>query len=426
MAQRYEKYKDSGVQWLGEIPGHWRSVRLKHTGSCRNGLTYSPTDECEYGNGTLVLRSSNIQNDKLSFEDNVYVKKDIDEDLIMRSGDILICSRNGSRDLVGKLVRINKDLDMTFGAFMMVYRTNLWAPFMEYALRIVIASYKNLFSTSTINQLVKSKFENFVTPLPPLSEQHSIVYYLDDKCGKIDKMLEGKQKQIELLAEMKQRIIADAVTHGLNPDVKMKATNIPWLPEIPEHWDVIRIKWLFKEEDEKNIDLSYQLLSFSRNKGIIPFSENSDKAPSASDLSKYKILHKGQLLENRMQAWSGMFGCSFIEGCVSPDYSVFSPLGRANTEYYAHLFRTPLYVQQFANASKGIGDGFNRLYTPQFQRIYAICPPLPEQQAIILYITEKTAKIDALTGKLQQEIESIKEYKQRLISDVVTGQIKVC
>jgi len=261
---------------------------------------------------------------------------------------------------------------------------------------------------------------------PPIEEQHSIVSYLDDKCGKIDKMLEGKQKQIELLAEMKQRIIADAVTHGLNPDVKMKATNIPWLQEIPEHWDVIRIKWLFKEEDEKNIDLSYQLLSFSRNKGIIPFSENSDKAPSASDLSKYKILHKGQLLENRMQAWSGMFGCSFIEGCVSPDYSVFSPLDRANTEYYAHLFRTPLYVQQFANASKGIGDGFNRLYTPQFQRIYAICPPLPEQQAIVLYITDKTAKIDTLTSKLQQEIESIKEYKQRLISDVVTGQIKVC
>jgi type I restriction enzyme S subunit len=239
-------------------------------------------------------------------------------------------------------------------------------------------------------------------------------------------MLEGKQKQIELLAEMKQRIIADAVTHGLNPDVKMKATNIPWLPEIPEHWRVIRNKWLFKEEDEKNIDLSYQLLSFSRNKGIIPFSENTDKAPSASDLSKYKILHKGQLLENRMQAWSGMFGCSFIEGCVSPDYSVFSPLDGANTEYYAHLFRTPLYVQQFANASKGIGDGFNRLYTPQFQRIYAICPPLSEQHAIVSYITDKTSKIDTLTSKLQQEIESIKEYKQRLISDVVTGQIKIC
>jgi len=419
--ERYSEYKDSGVQWLGEIPGHWKAVRVK-------ALLSERVDKSDTG-----------LEEPLSMSQKYGIIPTKEMDVVPNMASTFIgAKRVFKRDLVFNKLKAHLGVfaiskyDGLVSPDYAVYTPNerTYLPFMEYVFHtpLYIGEFTRRATGVAIGLTRLYTNGLFAIPFlyPPIEEQHSIVSYLDDKCGKIDKMLEGKQKQIELLAEMKQRIIADAVTHGLNPDVKMKATNIPWLQEIPEHWDVIRIKWLFKEEDEKNIDLSYQLLSFSRNKGIIPFSENSDKAPSASDLSKYKILHKGQLLENRMQAWSGMFGCSFIEGCVSPDYSVFSPLDRANTEYYAHLFRTPLYVQQFANASKGIGDGFNRLYTPQFQRIYAICPPLPEQQAIVLYITDKTAKIDTLTSKLQQEIESIKEYKQRLISDVVTGQIKVC
>lgn len=198
-------------------------------------------------------------------------------------------------------------------------------------------------------------------------------------------------------------------------------SGVQWLGEIPSHWKTRRIKWLFREEDEKNVNLSYQLLSFSRNKGIIPFSAINEKAPSASDLSKYKVLHVGQLLENRMQAWSGMFGCSHIEGCVSPDYSVFSPYDSSVlTEYYACLFRTPIFVQQFANASKGIGDGFNRLYTPQFQRICAIAPPTIEQHSIVSYLDTKCSLLDTLLSNKEKQISLLQEMKQRVIADAVT------
>lgn len=418
--ERYSEYKDSGVQWLGEIPGHW--------GCVQNRFIFKENIRFPQENDTPL---------SLSQVDGLIPTDDMKESSLKTSSydnwkrvhiDDIVLNRFKAHLGVLFASKYIGTVSFHYGVFEMI--RPIIPKYYEYMFHSdqfrLILGFASKGMTVGLQNLGNADFYNLKSLYPPIEEQHSIVSYLDDKCGKIDKMLEGKQKQIELLAEMKQRIIADAVTRGLNPDVKMKATNIPWLPEIPEHWRVIRNKWLFKEEDEKNIDLSYQLLSFSRNKGIIPFSENTDKAPSASDLSKYKILHKGQLLENRMQAWSGMFGCSFIEGCVSPDYSVFSPLDGANTEYYAHLFRTPLYVQQFANASKGIGDGFNRLYTPQFQRIYAICPPLSEQRAIVSYITDKTSKIDTLTSKLQQEIESIKEYKQRLISDVVTGQIKVC
>lgn len=167
--------------------------------------------------------------------------------------------------------------------------------------------------------------------------------------------------------------------------------------------------------------MTYQLLSFSRNKGIIPFSAINEKAPSASDLSKYKVLHEGQLLENRMQAWSGMFGCSHIEGCVSPDYSVFSPYdSNVVTEYYACLFRIPIFVQQFANASKGIGDGFNRLYTPQFHKIYAIVPSTIEQHAIVFYLDTKCSKLDMFISSKEKKITLLQEMKQRVIADAVT------
>lgn len=200
-----------------------------------------------------------------------------------------------------------------------------------------------------------------------------------------------------------------------------KDSGVQWLGEIPSHWKIRRIKWLFREEDEKNVNLTYQLLSFSRNKGIIPFSAINEKAPSASDLSKYKVLHEGQLLENRMQAWSGMFGCSHIEGCVSPDYSVFSPYdSNVVTEYYACLFRIPIFVQQFANASKGIGDGFNRLYTPQFHKIYAIVPSTIEQHAIVFYLDTKCSKLDTFISNKEKEITLLQEMKLRVITDAVT------
>jgi type I restriction enzyme M protein len=216
------------------------------------------------------------------------------------------------------------------------------------------------------------------------------------------------------------------ITNGLNPNAPMKDSGIPWIGKIPAHWDVRRIKWLFKEEDTRNIDLKYELLSFSRSKGIVPFSEINEKEPSANDLSKYKVIKPGQLLENRMQAWSGMFGCSHIEGCVSPDYAVFSAANdEVNVEYYATLFRTKLYIQQFANASRGVGDGFNRLYTPAFGAIYAHFPPAEEQQAIVDEINFRSSKIDLMVSKLNDQITYLKELKQRIISDAVTGKIDV-
>ena len=263
-------------------------------------------------------------------------------------------------------------------------------------------------------------------PIPPLGEQKKIVEFLSTKTSLIDAQQRERERELRLLDELKQAEIANVVTRGLNPDVPMKDSGIPWIGQIPAHWKSIRIKYLFKEEDERNVDLSFPLLTFSRKKGVIPFSDANEKAPSASDLSKYKIIHAGQLLENRMQAWSGMFAKAEIDGCVSPEYSVFSPLSDdVCVDFFAHLFRTNQYVAHWANLSRGVGDGFNRLYTPQFHSVFAIVPPIEEQKAIVEYIQQKNAAIDEMIANLRAEIDFLTEYKQRLIADVVTGQLKV-
>lgn len=186
--KRYESYKPSGISWIGEIPSHWEKMRIKHTGIARNGLTYSPIDLCnKEDNGTLVLRASNIQRGDICLEDCVYVKSIISPELKVNAGDIIICSRNGSRDLVGKLALIPENLDASFGAFMLIYRRKekFKSKYFVFMLPIAIQAYKALFTTSTINQLTQSEFANFQIPIPPPDEQKKIVEYLSSKTSLI-------------------------------------------------------------------------------------------------------------------------------------------------------------------------------------------------------------------------------------------------
>ena len=206
------KMKDSGIEWIGEIPEGWEVRKLKYIGDSKNGLTYSPLDMVDENQGILVLRSSNIQKGKLSFEDNVYVKY-APKKLHVRKGDIIICSRNGSADLVGKCAIIDREMYATFGAFMMRFRSPHNDKYIYYLLSIAISKYKQLFATSTINQLTLGIFADMKVPIV-LDElcQQTIVNYLDERLGNINRAIETREKMIALLQERKQIIINEVVT----------------------------------------------------------------------------------------------------------------------------------------------------------------------------------------------------------------------
>lgn len=201
--------RDSGIDWLGQIPEHWDRIYLKYLGDVRNGLTYRPGDLVD--NGRLVIRSSNIKDNRLSFKDNVYVE-DFPNKLNVKSGDIIICSRNGSASLVGKSIYIENDIDATFGAFMLRFRPIKASKFWHYALLSCIAAYKSLFSTSTINQLTVSTFKHMMIALPPESEQVEIVEHLNVESHKLDNAILSCERMISLLQERKQIIINEVVT----------------------------------------------------------------------------------------------------------------------------------------------------------------------------------------------------------------------
>ena len=421
--ERYSEYKDSGVQWLGEIPKHWTQFQFRKFFKIKKEIAGKE------GFDVLAITQQGIRIKDITRNEG-QLAANYSGYQIVNPSDFAM----NHMDLITGYIDISKFHGVTSPDYRVFTNISKEADSKYYLYIFQLCYKRKIFfglGQGVANKgrwrLPAAQLNKFCLPLPPLSEQHSIVSYLDDKCAKIDKMLEGKQKQIELLAEMKQRIIADAVTRGLNPNVKMKATNIPWLPEIPEHWTVKPIRAILRENSEKTETGAEELLSLSQYTGI---SRKRDAGKTgmfeAESTIGYKKVHPGQFVMNIMLAWNGSYAVSGLEGIISPAYCVFDFISNDNKMYYNYLWRLEVYQGAFKTESRGIIDSRLRLYPNKFLPFPTICPPLEEQNSIVNYINEKVAKIDTLASKLQQEIESIKEYKQRLISDVVTGQIKVC
>jgi type I restriction enzyme S subunit len=199
-----------------------------------------------------------------------------------------------------------------------------------------------------------------------------------------------------------------------------KDSGAPWLGAVPEHWGVRRIKTLFREKEERSGDGSGLLLSLTRTRGLIPQTEASNRIASAADLSKYKVCRAGELVMNRMQAWSGMFAVPSCEGLVSPDYCVFGQIDELEVKYFEYLFKTPVVVDQFAQRSKGIGSGFNRLYTPDFGSIPVVTPAPSEQVAIVRFLDHADRRIRRYIRAKQKLIKLLEEQKQAIIHRAVT------
>lgn len=205
--------KDSGIEWIGKIPTDWSVIRLKYLGSAGNGLTYSPqnmTDE----SGILILRSSNIQHGEIVNADNVYVNSSVSKSLILKKDDLLICSRNGSKDLIGKNALINKEfIGSSFGAFMCVFRSK-YNQYIYYVLNSnIFKFYVGSFLTSTINQLTKHNLYNLAFPFPQKeNERKQIIAFLKEKCENINHLITHKKDQLKLLNQYKQSIIYEYVT----------------------------------------------------------------------------------------------------------------------------------------------------------------------------------------------------------------------
>jgi type I restriction enzyme S subunit len=214
--------------------------------------------------------------------------------------------------------------------------------------------------------------------------------------------------------------MADAMIANLQPYPDYRESGLPWLGPVPAHWSFRRIKTLLRETDRRSVDGSGTLLSLTRIRGLIPHKEMTDKVHSAKTLAGYKRYRPGQIVMNRMQAWSGMFGAGEIEGLVSPDYAVFDVLGGHEIKLVLERLKTPDLVGQFALESKGIGSGFNRLYTDRFGPIPISMPPPQEQSAIVRFLDYANGRLERAIRSKRKVIALLHEQKQAIIHRAVT------
>lgn len=425
----YPEYKASCIDWLGQIPSHWKISRLKYIGEARNGLTYSPEDICEEDKGVLVLRSSNIQNDSLSFENNVYVSKIVD-DLMMKEGDILICSRNGSASLIGKCAIIPKDVEATFGAFMMRYRSNIDKKFTLYLIRTTLAQYRELFSTSTINQLTNAMIGNMQVALPPVAEQEAIAAYLDEVTGKVDALIAEKHKQVENLRSYRTSLITETVTRGLNPDAPLRPSGIDWLGDLPEHWETTKLKYVSTVQTGSTPSTSVEkywdnpVKDWFTPGDFITFklsSSNRRVSEAAFNEGACRIFPKNSTLLVGIGATLGKVGITTVE-CS------------ANQQVNAITFNDKIYPLYGAYYLSSCNDALNSvsnastlaiLNQDQTKQFPMVVPPISEQKVIAEFLDKKTEKIDTLISELEKQLEELTEYKKAVISEAVTGKVDV-
>lgn len=435
MMKQYDSYKDSGVEWIGKIPSHWEVGRLKFAGSFDNGLTYSPNDITDES-GILVLRSSNIQQSKLDYNDCVYVRE-APKELIVDVGDIIICSRNGSANLVGKCAYVDTQIKATYGAFMMRFKPVIDKRFAFYLFKTTTDYYKGLFSTTTINQLTQGIISQMYIPSVPYLEQQAIASYLDKKCSEIDKAIATQEKRVELLKELRQNIITHAVTRGINHDAPLKDSGVEWIGEVPEHWEIKRIKHCaqifgrigFRGYTTQDLVLEGEgpiTLSPSNMQGRMNYD-------SCTYLSWFKYnespeiqIHNGDVLFVKTGSTYGKSAYVEnlpMEATINPQIVVFKDFKDCNSKFFYYLLTTDIVQSQVDNTV--IGSTIPTIGQEKIRNYVIPIPPLSEQQEIVSYIESQTARLDKSIEKAEHQIELLQELKQSIITEVVTGKRKV-
>lgn len=402
------------------MPAHWEEKRLKSLFRKRNE-SFSPNESLQV---LSLLKDVGVI--PYSEKGNIgnKSKEDITTYNVARKGDIVMNSMNV---IIGS-VDITQYDGYISPAYYALYSNN----------GVSTEYYNYLFHLKAVQQQMRSlangileirlrisstKLFGMYYPFPPIEEQRKIVAYLDKKITLIESCKCQRERELQTLNELKQAEIASVVTRGLNPNVPMKDSGIPWIGQIPAHWTMMRIKNLLEESKVKSIDGHEQSLSLSKSAGVIPYEEKENRTMQSASLVGAKVVQCGDVVFNRFKA--RLFAISNYDGVVSPDYAVYKGKGRANLNYLVSLFGTEMYRAAFDRKASGIGDGFSRLYTADLFSMYAIFPPIEEQNEIVKYIALKTNQINSMIEALNAEIDRLTEYKQRLISDVVTGQLNV-
>lgn len=419
---RYIEYKQTDQAWYPNIPSHWKYWRAKR-------LFDNPkekNDGNKEGNALSLTLRGVIRNNKENpiglapadystyqiFEENDLVFKLIDLENISTSRVGLVPERG---IMSSAYIRFAAREDVNIKYFYFQYY--------DWWLRQVF----NGLGAGVRQTLSASDLLNLNIVVPPREEQDQIVRYLDWQLSKINKLIHGYQRQIKLLEERKTAIIDNVIVHGVDSTTPTCYTNALWMGAVPADWQQMRMKNIFTEINERSIDGHEPHLSMSQKKGLVTDDDTDiERRLLSESYAGGKLCQKDDLVLNRLKAHLGVFALAPQLGIVSPDYTVLRMnVGRVRPKYAEYLLKSQSCRGELKTRVRGIVEGFWRLYTDDLGSIPVSIPPLAEQDTILEYIVEVEKKYRILVDKAGKQIDLLKEYRARLISDVVTGQMDV-
>ena len=417
--KRYDKYKESGIPWIGNIPEHWEVKKIRGLFAERREIVsdsiweaLSVSKDGVTPQLATAVKTDNKDNRKKVCKGDFVVNSRSD-----RKGSCGFSVYNGSVSLINIVLYPSSPNRISQGYYHYLLRSNNYIEEFYRNGRGIVA---DLWTTHY------SEMRNIFLPLPPLYEQEAIVAYLEEKVAQMDSLAAKQEAQIAYLRELKQAIIARAVTRGLDPHAPLRPSGIPWIGNIPKHWEKVKMRKIIDFFSEKGYP-DETLLSVVRDRGVIirdteSKEENHNYIPS--DLSGYKRVQQGDFVINKMKAWQGSYAVSDYQGIVSPAYYTCK-LRIPNKVFFNLAIRSKVYIPFFTQYSKGIRVDQWDLSPIALKNIPFFLPPPSEQEAIVTHINRKTEEIDRVIAMTEQEIARVRELKQTLIADVVTGRINV-
>ena len=407
------KMKDSGGEWIGEIPKDWNCMRLKfafgnsNVGESVDKELYS-SDENGY-----IFYTAGANPVKTSYTEFPMWKYTTDNDILLaRNGTPYIYLPSKDAVYSDHIIRIN-------------IKDGYCRRFLRYCLQRSIESI--IVDSVSIATWSISLWKEQKLPLPYYHEQKYLADYLDSKCSKIDEIIEKQQAIIKKLKEYKFSIITEAVTKGINPDVELKDSTIDMCEQIPVHWGISQNRYLFLLRDEKNYKPleEVRLLSLYTDLGVFPHGEQEERGNKAVKAEGYKVVYENDIVVNIILAWMGAIGRSAYDGVTSPAYDIYKPNENVCSRYYHYLYRTKPFSAECYKYGRGIMAMRWRTYSSEFKSIKVPVPPYIEQCQIADYLDSKCEMLDKTIADRNKAIDILQEYKKSLIYEVVTGKKEV-
>ncbi|MFH1536028.1 MAG: restriction endonuclease subunit S [Patescibacteria group bacterium] len=419
----YSTFKPSGIDWLGNIPEEWESWKVAHLFNKIGSGTTPPSDNMDYYEGDIPwVITGELKDNEIFDSENKVTKRAIQELSALKifpKNSLLIAMYGAT---IGKMaiLRIPATTNQAcciLGDSKLIDTDFAFYYFLSFRPHLIALSYGG--GQPNISQDTIKSIKIF---LPALTEQKEIVNFLDRETAKIDEVVEKKQKLIELLLEKRQGIISQAVTKGLNPKVKMKDSGILWLAKIPENWETKPLKRVVQNKVIKGIDKELPFLALEHvisGEGVL-IPEYEQEIVKADE---YAVFDTGQILFGKLRPYLRKFYRPNFEGCCPTEFLVLSPQKNVNDDYIFYLVQSSYFISLTNATSYGVK--MPRTSWEALSTYYIPLPPENERVAIANYLNRITLNVNLLINTIKAQNQKLQEFRQALISNVVTGKVKV-